>query len=152
MHTNLMSERTTDGELSSPYSHVVEEDCPTDLNVHLHHLSDNDNFMYRSQEQDHHSSSYNIQNMSSRTYQDMIITLQKKMKQIYQKETLLVEVVIVILLAKIYPRIGVEFVFPEITAHWIAVMTIFCKCHVPMYSLYSLCISPFLFEKKKSHS
>lgn len=50
-----------------------------------------------------------------------------QMKQIYRKETLLVEVLIVIMLAKIYPRIGTDFVFPEITAHWIAVMTIFCK-------------------------
>ena len=50
-----------------------------------------------------------------------------QLKQIYRKETLLVEVLIVIMLAKIYPRIGTDFVFPEITAHWIAVMTIFCK-------------------------
>jgi hypothetical protein len=61
------------------------------------------------------------------SYRNKITYILNQMKHIYRKETLLVEVLIVIMLAKIYPRIGTDFVFPEITAHWIAVMTIFCK-------------------------
>jgi Cu/Ag efflux pump CusA len=63
----------------------------------------------------------------SHTIRNMTTYIYNQLKYIYRKETLLVEVLIVIMLAKIYPRIGTEFVFPEITAHWIAVMTIFCK-------------------------
>lgn len=43
----------------------------------------------------------------------------------YQKESLLIEVTIAILLAKIYPRLGAEYLFPDVTAHWIAVVIIF---------------------------
>jgi hypothetical protein len=46
----------------------------------------------------------------------------------YKKDSLLIDVLLVILIAKIYPRLGAEFLYPEITAHWVAVIVIFCKC------------------------
>lgn len=46
-------------------------------------------------------------------------------KEMYKKESLLIDVLAAILVAWIYPRMGAEFLFPEITAHWVAVIVIF---------------------------
>mmetsp|Transcript_28619 Transcript_28619/g.33265 ORF Transcript_28619/g.33265 Transcript_28619/m.33265 type:complete len:419 (+) Transcript_28619:142-1398(+) len=43
----------------------------------------------------------------------------------YKNESLLVEVAFAILLAYAYPRLGADFLFPDVTAHWIAVIIIF---------------------------
>lgn len=48
--------------------------------------------------------------------------------QFYKKDSLLIDVLLAIVVAKIYPRLGAEFLYPEITAHWVAVIVIFCKC------------------------
>lgn len=54
-------------------------------------------------------------------------TCYQKLKDLYDRETLLIEVFVVIFLAYIYPPLGAYYLFPEITAHWIAVIAIFCK-------------------------
>ena len=46
--------------------------------------------------------------------------------QCYQEESLLIEVSLGIILARLYPILGAEYLVPEITAHWIAVIFIFC--------------------------
>ena len=51
----------------------------------------------------------------------------ERIRHLYEKESLLIEVTLAILFAKIYPRLGAVYLFPEITAHWIAVVIIFCK-------------------------
>jgi hypothetical protein len=60
--------------------------------------------------------------------------------QFYKKDSLLIDVLLAILIAKIYPPLGAEFLFPEITAHWVAVIVIFCKyvCAVCV-CMYVLC-------------
>ena len=45
----------------------------------------------------------------------------------YEKETLLVEVAVAIIFAYYLPELGQNYLHPEITAHWIAVIIIFCK-------------------------
>lgn len=52
-------------------------------------------------------------------------TCYQKLKDLYDRETLLIEVFVVIFLAYIYPPLGAYYLFPEITAHWIAVIAIF---------------------------
>jgi sodium/bile acid cotransporter 7 len=52
-------------------------------------------------------------------------SLKRRVIHICENESLLVMVSIAILLAYIYPRLGAEFLFPEVTAHWIAVILIF---------------------------
>jgi len=54
-------------------------------------------------------------------------TWREKLSHYYEKEGLLIEVLVAIVLARIYPRLGAEYLFPEVTAHWIAVILIFCK-------------------------
>uniref|UniRef100_A0A7S3VCT1 Sodium/bile acid cotransporter n=1 Tax=Chaetoceros debilis TaxID=122233 RepID=A0A7S3VCT1_9STRA len=49
----------------------------------------------------------------------------ERIRHLYEKESLLIEVTLAILFAKIYPRLGAVYLFPEITAHWIAVVIIF---------------------------
>jgi len=51
----------------------------------------------------------------------------EKLIHLYDKEGLLVEVLVSIVLARIYPKLGAVYCFPEITAHVIAVIVIFCK-------------------------
>ena len=51
----------------------------------------------------------------------------EKLIHLYDKEGLLVEVLVSIILARIYPKLGAVYCFPEITAHVIAVIVIFCK-------------------------
>jgi len=43
----------------------------------------------------------------------------------YAQQTLLIEVSLAILFAYIYPTLGAKYLFPDITAHWIAVIVIF---------------------------
>jgi len=43
----------------------------------------------------------------------------------YEKHSLLIEVSLAILFAYIYPTLGAKYLFPDITAHWIAVILIF---------------------------
>ncbi len=51
----------------------------------------------------------------------------KRCIHFYKSESLLIEVSAAIIAAKMYPRLGAEFLFPDVTAHWIAVIVIFCK-------------------------
>jgi len=51
----------------------------------------------------------------------------EKLMHLYDKEGLLVEVLFSIILARIYPKLGAVYCFPEITAHVVAVIVIFCK-------------------------
>jgi len=48
-----------------------------------------------------------------------------KIREYYEKETLLIEVSLAVILAYIYPPLGGKYFFPDITAHWIAVIIIF---------------------------
>ena len=57
-------------------------------------------------------------------------TWRERISHLYEKESLLIEVTLAILFAKIYPPLGAVYLFPEITAHWIAVVIIFCKFKV----------------------
>jgi|AntRauTorckE5430_2_1112549.scaffolds.fasta_scaffold20863_2 hypothetical protein len=50
-----------------------------------------------------------------------------KLLHLYEKEGLLIEVMLAILFARLYPKLGAEYLFPEISAHIIAVIVIFCK-------------------------
>ena len=50
-----------------------------------------------------------------------------RLKHFYEKESLLIEVGIVVFLAYLYPPFGAIYIAPEITAHWVAVIIIFCK-------------------------
>lgn len=54
-------------------------------------------------------------------------TWRQRISHLYEKESLLIEVTLAIVFAKIYPQLGAVYLFPEITAHWIAVVIIFCK-------------------------
>jgi hypothetical protein len=47
--------------------------------------------------------------------------------KIYSQYEFLILIVIGICVAKAYPPLGAEYVHPEITANWVAVMFIFCK-------------------------
>jgi hypothetical protein len=47
--------------------------------------------------------------------------------KIYTQYEFLILIVIGICVAKAYPPLGAEYVHPEITANWVAVMFIFCK-------------------------
>eukprot|EP00557_Chaetoceros_sp_GSL56_P012015 CAMPEP_0176478722 /NCGR_PEP_ID=MMETSP0200_2-20121128/1340_1 /TAXON_ID=947934 /ORGANISM="Chaetoceros sp., Strain GSL56" /LENGTH=358 /DNA_ID=CAMNT_0017874683 /DNA_START=284 /DNA_END=1357 /DNA_ORIENTATION=+ len=47
------------------------------------------------------------------------------MIEFYKKDSLLIDVLLAIFIAKLYPRLGAELLFPEITAHWVAVIVIF---------------------------
>ena len=49
----------------------------------------------------------------------------KVVKDFYWTNEFLIHVIIVILIAKAYPSLGSKFLFPEITATWIAVIFIF---------------------------
>ena len=50
-----------------------------------------------------------------------------KLFHLYKKEGLLIEVLLAIILARLYPKLGDKYLFPEISAHIIAVIIIFCK-------------------------
>lgn len=50
-----------------------------------------------------------------------------KLLHLYEKEGLLIEVMLAILFARLYPKLGAVYLFPEISAHIIAVVVIFCK-------------------------
>ncbi len=54
-------------------------------------------------------------------------TILDRLKHFYEKESLLIEVGIVVFLAFLYPPMGAIYIAPEITAHWVAVIIIFCK-------------------------
>ena len=51
----------------------------------------------------------------------------KRLLEIYEEYEILVLFIIVILLAKVYPQLGAEYLAPRITATWIAVVFIFRK-------------------------
>lgn len=134
---NDANHSNNDHEPSSSYYYMVQESSYHSLDeqnnantlenesklstiLHQSHVDDND--LHR---QHPEPSSSSPPKQVEETIGHMTTYIFNQLKYIYRKETLLVEVLIVIMLAKIYPRIGTEFVFPEITAHWIAVMTIF---------------------------
>ena len=54
-------------------------------------------------------------------------TFREKLLHIYQKERLLIEVGLAMLLAYLFPVFGAVYLYPEVTAHWISVIIIFCK-------------------------
>ena len=54
-------------------------------------------------------------------------TWKEKIAHFYEKEGLLIEVLASILCARLYPKLGAVYFFPDITAHWVAVILIFCK-------------------------
>ena len=53
-------------------------------------------------------------------------TWKERILKFYQDDSLLIEVLLGILVARIYPILGAEYLVPEITAHCIAVVLIFC--------------------------
>lgn len=55
------------------------------------------------------------------------LTWMEKFSHFYEKEGLLIEVVLAIFFARLYPQLGAIYLFPDVTAHWIAVIIIFCK-------------------------
>ena len=59
--------------------------------------------------------------------------------ELYKKDSLLIDVLVVILIAKIYPPLGAEYLFPEITAHWVAVIVIFCKYFYVFFRFLGMC-------------
>ena len=60
-------------------------------------------------------------------------TWKQKLCHFYDKESLLIEVLLAISIAYMYPKIGDVYLFPDVTAHWIAVIIIFCEW--PLYYL-----------------
>lgn len=52
-------------------------------------------------------------------------TWKQKLCHFYDKESLLIEVLLAISIAYMYPKIGDVYLFPDVTAHWIAVIIIF---------------------------
>ena len=59
------------------------------------------------------------------------LPLKERILKFYEEESLLIEVSLGIILARLYPILGAKYLVPEITAHWIAVIFIFCTC-LPM--------------------
>ena len=55
------------------------------------------------------------------------LTWKEKLIHFYEAESLLVEVALAIVLAYVYPILGAQYLFPDVTAHWIAVIIIFCE-------------------------
>lgn len=53
------------------------------------------------------------------------LTWKEKLIHFYEAESLLVEVALAIVLAYVYPILGAQYLFPDVTAHWIAVIIIF---------------------------
>lgn len=53
------------------------------------------------------------------------LTWMEKFSHFYEKEGLLIEVVLAIFFARLYPQLGAIYLFPDVTAHWIAVIIIF---------------------------
>jgi hypothetical protein len=54
-------------------------------------------------------------------------TCLKRLLEIYEEYEILMLFIVVILLAKVYPQLGAEYLAPHITATWIAVVFIFRK-------------------------
>ena len=50
----------------------------------------------------------------------------ERILKFYEDDSLLIEVILGILVARIYPILGAEYLVPEVTAHGIAVVLIFC--------------------------
>ena len=63
-------------------------------------------------------------------------TCKQLLWELYEKERLLLEVTVAIILAYLYPPLGAIYLFPEITAHWIAVIIIFCESQSLGYTCY----------------
>jgi hypothetical protein len=59
--------------------------------------------------------------------EELNLTWREKLAHFYEKESLLVEVALAIILAYLYPILGAQYLFPDVTAHWIAVIIIFCE-------------------------
>lgn len=82
-----------------------------------------------------HPESFHIGNAideEGHEHHSAIGTWKEKAWHIYEKESLLILVSLAILLAFIYPKLGAIYTLPDITAHWIAVILIFCKYCIPM--------------------
>lgn len=75
------------------------------------------------------ASHYNIINdgMEGDKTEKDALSWKEKLRHFYDKESLLIEVVLAISIAYIYPKVGDVYLFPDVTAHWIAVIIIFCK-------------------------
>eukprot|EP00546_Thalassionema_frauenfeldii_P021803 CAMPEP_0178905628 /NCGR_PEP_ID=MMETSP0786-20121207/6381_1 /TAXON_ID=186022 /ORGANISM="Thalassionema frauenfeldii, Strain CCMP 1798" /LENGTH=227 /DNA_ID=CAMNT_0020577257 /DNA_START=97 /DNA_END=777 /DNA_ORIENTATION=- len=52
-------------------------------------------------------------------------TCRRKLKELYEENEFLLLILIAIVGAKIYPPLGAEYLYPDITADWISVMFIF---------------------------
>lgn len=63
-----------------------------------------------------------VNNDQSRSY-----TCMRKLKELYEENEFLLLILIAIVTAKIYPPLGAEYLYPDITADWISVMFIFCE-------------------------
>ena len=73
-----------------------------------------------------HNISYSKHSERCMEFHQDLLRLKECLAHIYEKETLLVEVGLAILAAYVIPHFGM-YLQPHITAHWIAVVLIFCK-------------------------
>lgn len=69
----------------------------------------------------------NHNNHHDNSHLSILSTWKKKLWHLYEKECLLVEVMLAIFIAYCYPKLGAVYIHPNVTAHWIAVIIIFCK-------------------------
>jgi hypothetical protein len=51
----------------------------------------------------------------------------------YWEYQMLIHILMAIGLARLYPRLGVDFLAPQITATWLAVMIMFCTLKLPSF-------------------
>jgi hypothetical protein len=83
------------------------------------------------------SSSAQVISESNFFYKHITINkLKSKMHHFYSSEGLLVEVVLAITAAYIYPQLGADYFYPNITAHWVAVIIIFCTYSTLIYAFH----------------
>ncbi len=109
-----------DGEATSNYRSTKETIDGISLGVNSDPDIEMRSKSLSPRKEDHQGGTRREENEETRSWKE-------RLAHIYQKEGLLIEVSIAILLAKIYPRLGAELLYPELTAHWIAVVIIFCK-------------------------
>jgi cellulose synthase/poly-beta-1,6-N-acetylglucosamine synthase-like glycosyltransferase len=109
---------------------------------------DNDNTLQSQSKSDDKIQEKEVSNSSSCQHDsdcnsNMNISIYQRMLQAIQANSLLAMISCAITLSYIYPPLGNEYLQPEITASWLAIIVIFCEFYGCLYSfcrLLEMCI------------
>ncbi len=120
--------------LSTPF-HVIQDSDTTDIITQISTIKDNNSIIddnngttkIDQESNDIIEEETNNNHQHDNSHLSILSRWKKKLWHLYEKECLLVEVMLAILLAYCYPKLGAVYIYPNVTAHWIAVIIIFCK-------------------------